>query len=82
MRSDNGGEYTAKRFQEYIKAEGVRHELTLPKTPQQNGVAERLNRTLVEMVRTMLIESYADREQPGSKILGRGNVDGSLFEKL
>ena len=61
LRSDNGGEYTAKRFQEYLKAEGVRHELTVPKTPQQNGVAERLNRTLVEMVRTMLIESNLDQ---------------------
>ena len=49
LRLDNGGEYTAKRFQEYLKAEGVRHELTVPKTPQQNGVAERLNHTLVEM---------------------------------
>ena len=61
LRSDNGGEYTAKQFQEYLKAEGVRHELTVPKTPQQNGVAERLNRTLVEMVRTMLIESNLDQ---------------------
>ena len=57
LRSDNGGEYTGKQFQEYLKSEGVRHELTVPKTPQQNGVAERLNRTLVEMVRTMLVES-------------------------
>lgn len=57
LRSDNGGEYTGKQFQEYLKEEGVRHERTVPKTPQQNGVAERLNRTLVEMVRTMLVES-------------------------
>ena len=58
LRSDNGGEYTAKQ---YLKAQGVRHELTVPKMPQQNGVAERLNRTLVEMVRTMLIESNLDQ---------------------
>lgn len=61
LRSDNGGEYMATHFQEYLKSEGVRHELTVPKTPQQNGVAERLNRTLVEMVRTMLIESNLDQ---------------------
>ena len=61
LRSDNGGEYTAKRFQEYLKAEGVRHEVTVPKTSQQNGVVERLNRTLMEMVRTMLIESNLDQ---------------------
>ena len=61
LRSDNGGEYTGKQFQEYLKSEGVRHELTVPKSPQQNGVAERQNRTLVEMVRTMLIESKLDQ---------------------
>ena len=60
LRSDNGGEYTGRNFQEYLKSEGVRHELTVPKTPQQNGVAERLNRTLVEMIRAMLIESDLD----------------------
>ena len=61
LRSDNGGEYTAKRFQEYLKAEGVRHEVTVPKMSQQNGVAECLNRTLMETVRTMLIESNLDQ---------------------
>ena len=61
LRSDNGGEYMAKRFQEYLKAEGVRHEVTVPKTSQKNGVAECLNRTLMEMVRTMLIESKLDQ---------------------
>ena len=38
----------------YLKEEGVRHELTVPKTQEQNGVAERMNRTLVETVRSML----------------------------
>ena len=54
LRSDNGGEYTSGQFVEYLKSEGIRHELTVPKTPQQNGVAERLNRTLIEMTRAML----------------------------
>ena len=36
-------------FENYLKAEGIRHKLTGPKTPQQNGVTERLNPTLVEM---------------------------------
>ena len=62
LQSDNGGEYTEKQFQEYLKSEGVRHELTVPKTPQQNGVAERLNRTLLEMVCTMLVESKLDQK--------------------
>ena len=53
LHSDSGGEYTGRHFVEYLSSEGVRHELTVPKTPEQNGVAERLNRTLMEMVRTM-----------------------------
>ena len=54
LRSDNGGEYTSGEFVQYLRSEGIRHERTVPKSPQQNGVAERLNRTLVEMTRSML----------------------------
>lgn len=57
LRSDNGGEYTSGEFDQYLKSEGIRHELTVPKSPQQNRVAERLNRTLVEMTRSMLAGS-------------------------
>ena len=54
LRTDNAGEYTSAAFTAYLKKEGVCHEFTVPKTPQQNGVAERMNRTLVEAVRSML----------------------------
>ena len=54
---DNGGEYISTEFTEYLTEEGIKHELTRPHTPQQNGVAERLNRTLIEGVRTMLGDS-------------------------
>jgi len=47
----------SSKFQNFLKIEGVRHELTVPKTPQQNGVAKRLNRTLVTSARTMLIQA-------------------------
>ena len=57
LRTDNGGEFTSTEFENYLKSEGVKHELTVPKTPEQNGVAERLNRTLVEAVRAMLIQA-------------------------
>ena len=57
LRSDNGGEYTSKEFKDHFKEEGIHHEFTIPKTPEQNGVAERVNRTLVECVRSMLCES-------------------------
>ena len=55
--TDNGGEYTSAEFQKYLKTEGVCHELTVPKTPEQNRVAERMNRTLVETVRSMLADA-------------------------
>ena len=57
LRTDNRGEYTSAEFTMYLKKEGVRHEFTVPKTPQQNGVAERMNRTLVEAVHSMLSDA-------------------------
>ena len=62
LRTDNGGEFTSEEFEEYLRKEGIKHELTIPKCPEQNGVAEQLNRTLMEMVRSML----ADSELPKS----------------
>ena len=55
LRTDNGGEFTSKIFEAHLKACGIRHELTTPKTPKQNGAAERLNRTLVETTSAMLL---------------------------
>ena len=57
LRSDNGGEYTSAEFSSYLAKEGIKHELTIPHTPQQNGVAKRLNRTLIKGVHTMLADS-------------------------
>lgn len=53
LRSDNGGEYIDRGFSEYCVAQGIRMEKTIPGTPQQNGVAERMNRTLNERARSM-----------------------------
>ena len=57
LQSDNGGEFTSTEFNTYLSEQGVRRRLTVPYTPQQNGVAERKNRTLMEMARCMLIQS-------------------------
>ena len=54
LRTDNGGEYLSGEFKEYLKSRGIRHELTVPYSPQQNGVAERMNRTLMESARAMI----------------------------
>ncbi|KAJ0586507.1 putative RNA-directed DNA polymerase [Helianthus annuus] len=54
LRSDRGGEYCSKVFQEYLGTNGIYHQLTNSYTPQQNGVAKRKNRTLMELSRSML----------------------------
>lgn len=55
LQTDNGGEYCSKEFNEYLHREGISRRLIVPRTPQQNGVAERMNRTLIEMARCMLL---------------------------
>jgi hypothetical protein len=57
LRSDSGGEYVSKEFQEYLKNKGILSQRSCPYTPQQNGVAERKNRHLLDVVRTLLIDS-------------------------
>ncbi|GJV79407.1 retrovirus-related pol polyprotein from transposon TNT 1-94 [Tanacetum coccineum] len=59
MRLDNGTEFVNKDLTDFYESVGITHEKTVPRTPQQNGVVERRNRTLVEAARTMLIFSKA-----------------------
>jgi transposase InsO family protein len=56
IRSDNGTEFKNTQVEDFLDEEDIKLELSAPYTPQQNGVAERKNRTLVEMARTMLDE--------------------------
>ena len=48
LRSDHGGEYLSAEFDQYLLDCGIMHQLTVHDSPQQNGIAERLNHTLVE----------------------------------
>ncbi|GJY37819.1 retrovirus-related pol polyprotein from transposon TNT 1-94 [Tanacetum coccineum] len=59
IRTDNGTEFVNKTLYDYYESVGIFHQKTVPRTPQQNGVVERQNRTLVEAARTMLIFSKA-----------------------
>lgn len=54
---DNAREFILSEFQEYLDSEGIILEMTSPYLPSQNGVAERLNRTLIERARAMIINS-------------------------
>ncbi|GJW49812.1 retrovirus-related pol polyprotein from transposon TNT 1-94 [Tanacetum coccineum] len=59
IRTDNGTEFVNKTLYDHYEKVGIFHQKTVPRTPQQNGVVERRNRTLVEAARTMLIFSKA-----------------------
>ena len=56
LRSDNGGEYTFGEFDDFCQKAGIKRELTVPYSPQQNGVAERKNRAVFEAARAMMCD--------------------------
>ena len=56
LRTDRGGEFTSLEFNEFCTEHGIKRQLTATYTPQQNGVSERKNRTIMNMVRCMLPE--------------------------
>ncbi|GJU60026.1 putative ribonuclease H-like domain-containing protein [Tanacetum coccineum] len=57
IRCDNGGEFRNKEMDEFCTRKGIKREFSNARTPQQNGVAERRNRTLIEAARTMLADA-------------------------
>uniref|UniRef100_A0A2A4JA71 Integrase catalytic domain-containing protein n=1 Tax=Heliothis virescens TaxID=7102 RepID=A0A2A4JA71_HELVI len=57
IRTDNGLEYCNKDFEYYLSQYGIKHQTSTPYTPQQNGLAERMNRTLVERAKCMLLDA-------------------------
>ena len=91
LRSDNGGEYIDGGFSEYCAAQGIRMEKTIPGTPQQNGVAECMNRTLNERARSVRLHAgllktfWADAVSIVAYLINRGRsvpMEFRLFEKI
>ena len=78
IRSDRGGEYTGEELKNFLKAEGIQMELTTPYTPQQNGCAERKNRYLVEMARSMLIDSDLPKKYWGESVVTANHMQNRL----
>ena len=78
LRSDNGGVYIDGGFSEYCAAQGIRMEKTIFGTPQQNGVVERMNRTLNERARSMRLHAglpkifWADAVSTVAFLINRG----------
>ncbi|KAL2231966.1 UNVERIFIED_CONTAM: Retrovirus-related Pol polyprotein from transposon TNT 1-94 [Sesamum indicum] len=78
LKSDNGGEYSSEGIKNYCADHGIRMQKTIPRTPQQNGVAERMNRTLNERARCMRLKSglpkmfWADAVNTAAFLINRG----------
>ncbi|MCP3667059.1 MAG: DDE-type integrase/transposase/recombinase [Gammaproteobacteria bacterium] len=60
LRTDNGGEYVNREFNQFLNERGIQRQLTVPYTPEQNGLAERYNRTIIESARSMLHHAGLD----------------------
>ena len=62
IRSDRGGEYNSKEFLQFCEDHGIRRPATVPRSPQQNGVSERKNRSILNMARSMLKSKNMPKE--------------------
>lgn len=75
LRTDNGRKYLNNEFVEILKNSGIKHQTTISYNPQQNGLAERTNRT------SRACEEYVDRRRSTQEILGGSYIDSNLFNK-
>lgn len=62
LRSDNGKEFCCRSFDDYLKKNGILHQKSNPYTPEQNGLAERSNRTIVEKAKCLLFDAKLSKE--------------------
>lgn len=62
LQTDNGTEYRNKEFDDFLKSHGIKRRLTTVYTPQQNGISERKNRSLLDKARCLLIEAKAPKK--------------------
>ncbi|GKF21336.1 putative ribonuclease H-like domain-containing protein [Tanacetum coccineum] len=78
IRSDNGTEFKNKVMDDFCREKGIKREYSVARTPQQNGVAERRNMTLIEAARTMALVVKPHNKTPYE--LFRGKFDGKSDE--
>lgn len=62
LQTDRGGEYNSLKFVEFCDKHGIKRHLTAAYTPQQNGLCERKNRTILDFVRSLKKRSHLPRE--------------------
>nr|KAJ0202827.1 hypothetical protein LSAT_V11C500278000 [Lactuca sativa] len=82
LRSDKGGEYFNQEFDTFCEENGIKHERTSPYTHQQNGLAERKNRTLCEMVNCMLNQSGQPNNLWGEALLTACYVHNRITSRV
>ena len=82
LRSDRGGEYFPTIFSSFCEEHRIIHQRTSPYTPQQNGLAERKNRTLVDMVNSMLLSSQLPFNLWGEALLSVCHIHNRIPSKI
>ena len=79
--SDHGGEYFPYEFSYFCEENGLIHQTSAPYTPQQNGLAERKNRTLVDMINAMLLHSKLPINLWGEALLTACHIHNRIPSK-
>ena len=78
LRRDGGGEYTGKAFRKYLAESGIQHIVSTPYSPSDNGLAERMNRTIVENARCILQDSKLGNTFWGHAVLTAAHVHNRI----
>ena len=81
LRSDRGGEYFPQEFTNFCEENGLIHQRSASYTPQQNGLAKRKNRTLVDMVNAMMISARLPFNLWGEDLLTACHVHNRVLSK-
>jgi transposase InsO family protein len=79
LRSDGGGEFCSKEFEDWLGKAGIAHQVTPPYTAQMNGVAERVNRTVVESARSQIYGKKVPLELWGLAVLCAASVQNRVI---
>ena len=61
LRSNRGGEFSSNEFNKFFEANGIKRQLTTPRTPKQCGISERRNRSSAKEIREMMLENNVSK---------------------
>ena len=81
LRTDRAGEYESNPFKEFCEQNGIIYEITPPYSPEPNGIAERKNKTLKEMMNVVLVSSGLSSNMWGEAILSTCHIQNKVPHK-